>query len=169
MAIDSITTPTQIKNTIAGKVHSAYNYSVFELLFDVDTTLLDKVTMFLEFCDNVGTITESITYNYSVLNIVKMRRDIAEIIKPYIKTVCPLDFAIDADAVYSDPKSYQMYRVCVVYGDAEVLRSEWFYAGAGVFQKFHERKGNFIDFMVHIGIVPEPPGAFDESFDGSFD
>ena len=166
MAIDSIITPSQTKNTIVSRVHSAYNESVFELLFGEGTTLLDKVTMYLELCDNLGNITESITYNYSVLNIVNMRRDISEIVKPYIKTVCPLDFNVPAGEVISDLESFQMYRVCVMYGGAEIIKSEWCYAGAGVFQKFNEREENFIDFMVHIGFTL---GAFDESFDESFD
>ncbi len=164
MAADSITTPTQTKNTIVGKVHSAYNYSVFELLFGVGTTLLDKVTMFLEFSDNAGTITESNTYNYSVLDLVKMRRDVSQILKAYIKTICPLDFNVPAGEVVSDLNSFQMYRVCVVYNGDITLRTEWFYTGAGVFQKFHERKGNFIDYMVHIAITIDIYFGFPTSF-----
>ena len=169
MAVASITTPTQTKNTIISKVHSVYNYSVFELLFGVGTTLLDKVTIFLEFSDNAGTITTSNTYNYSVLDITKMRRDVSKILQAQIKTICPLDFSVGVDSVYSDANSFQMYRVCAVYGDAQTIRTEWFYAGAGVFQKFHERKGNYIDYMVHLeGYTPPTLNTTNLVFDFDF-
>ena len=164
MAISSITAPTQIKNAITSKVHSAYNYSVFEILFSLGTTLLDKVTMFLEFSSDLGVITQSNTYNYSVLNITKMRRDVSKIVQSKIKTVCPLNFSIPANTSFPDTNSFQMYRVCVVYGDSQTLRTDWFYAGAGVFQKFHERKGNYIDYMVHLGAYTPPAPILNQEY-----
>lgn len=150
MAVQSITPPSQTRNGLVSKVHSAYNFSVFTLNFDPGTTLLDKVTTYLEFCDASGNITQSNTYNHSVLNIVSMRRDFQKVLQSKIKIKCPLDYNLQPNISAFDLESFVMYRVVTVFGDSQTLKSDWCYAGAGVFQTFHEWDGNFIGYMVQL-------------------